>query len=143
MQNYKIFCPSGSIMMVLQVTLKQVNFYHIIFHDTTLKSYFKPWPLSEIFTIMILWHAKSRIRTCIEPEFRLWWMKLCSSITTTPQCHKFLNFSLYILLNYITLIWSLHSFVIQNIYKRLLHHDLCYFSKWSRYKRADMIMKRH
>ena len=31
-------------------------------------------PLSENF-----WHAMGRIWTCIKPEFRLWWMKLCSS----------------------------------------------------------------
>ena len=33
MKNYKIFCPSGLIIVVLQVTLKLVNFYHMIFHD--------------------------------------------------------------------------------------------------------------
>ena len=43
MQNYKIFCLSGLIIVVLQVKLKQVNFYLTIFHDTTLKSYFEPW----------------------------------------------------------------------------------------------------
>ena len=31
MQNYQFFCPSGSVTAVFQVTLKQVNFYHIIF----------------------------------------------------------------------------------------------------------------
>ena len=35
--------------------------------------------LSEILTIANLWHAASRIWTCTELEFRLNWMKLCSS----------------------------------------------------------------
>ena len=30
MQKCTIFCPSGSVIVALQVTLKQVNFYHII-----------------------------------------------------------------------------------------------------------------
>ena len=47
-QNYKIFCPSGSIIVVLQMTLKLVNFYHIIFHDTTLKISFEHWNDYEI-----------------------------------------------------------------------------------------------
>ena len=41
--------------------------------------YFQLRPLPEILTIANLWLATSRIRTCIEPVFRLWWMKLCSS----------------------------------------------------------------
>ena len=49
--------------------------------------YFQPGPLSEIFIIVNLWHAVSRIWTCAEPEFRLSLMKLCSSdnhYTTAP-----------------------------------------------------------
>ena len=38
MQNYIIFCPVVSILKALQLTLNRVNFYHIIFRDTTLKS---------------------------------------------------------------------------------------------------------
>ena len=44
--------------------------------------------LSEILTNANLWHTASRIWTCAEPEFRLSWMKLCSSdnhYTTAPQ----------------------------------------------------------
>ena len=41
--------------------------------------YFQPGPLSEILTIANLQHAASRVWTCTEPEFRLSWMKLCSS----------------------------------------------------------------
>ena len=44
-----------------------------------IKPYFLPGPLSEILIIANLWHAASRIWTCAEPEFRLSWMKLCSS----------------------------------------------------------------
>ena len=40
---------------------------------------FQPGPLSEILTITNLRHAASRIWTCTESEFRLCWMKLCSS----------------------------------------------------------------
>ena len=43
------------------------------------KPYFLPGSLSEILTITNLWHAASRIWTCAEPEFRLIWIKLCSS----------------------------------------------------------------
>ena len=51
------------------------------------KPYFQPGPLSEILTIANLRHAASRIWTSAEPEFRLCWMKLCSSdnhYTTVP-----------------------------------------------------------
>ena len=51
------------------------------------KPYFQPGPLSEILTIANLRQAGSRISACAEPEFRLWWMKLCSSdnhYTTVP-----------------------------------------------------------
>ena len=50
--------------------------------------YFQPGPLSEILTITNLWHTASRVWTCAEPEFRLSWMKLCSSnnhCTLVPQ----------------------------------------------------------
>ena len=43
------------------------------------KPYFQPGPLSEILTISNLRHAASRIWTCAQREFRLSWMKLCSS----------------------------------------------------------------
>ena len=41
--------------------------------------YFQPGPLSEILTIANLRHAVSKLWTCAEPEFRLNWMRLCSS----------------------------------------------------------------
>ena len=52
--------------------------------------YFQPGPLSEILTISNLQHATSRIWTCAEPEFRLCWMKLCSSDNhyTTSSLYK-------------------------------------------------------
>ena len=43
------------------------------------KTYFQSGPLSEILTISNPRHAASRIWTCAEREFRLCWMKLCSS----------------------------------------------------------------
>ena len=51
------------------------------------KPYFQPRPLSEILTIANHQHAASSTWTCAEPEFRLCWMKLCSSdnhYTTVP-----------------------------------------------------------
>ena len=44
-----------------------------------IESYFQPEPLSDILTITNIWHTASRIWTCIKPEFRHSWMKLCSS----------------------------------------------------------------
>ena len=55
------------------------------------KPYFQPGPLSEILTIANLQHAASRVWTCAEPEFRLSWMKLCSSdnhYTKAPKKHQ-------------------------------------------------------
>ena len=44
--------------------------------------------MSEIVTIVNLQHAASRIWTCAEPEFRLSWIKICSSDNhyTTALC---------------------------------------------------------
>ena len=45
------------------------------------------FPLSEILTIANFRHAASRFWTCAKPEFKLWWMKLCSTdnhYTTAP-----------------------------------------------------------
>ena len=56
--------------------------------DQQKMSYFQPGPLPEILTIANLWIAASRIWTYAEPEFRVCWMKLCSSdnhYTLAPQ----------------------------------------------------------
>ena len=53
------------------------------------KPYFQWGPLSEIHTISNLRHAANSIRPYVEPEFRLYWRKLCSSdnhCNTAPQC---------------------------------------------------------
>ena len=61
-----------------------------LWYDWPTKSvepYFQPWPLSEILTIANLRHASRRVWACAEPEFRLSWMKFCSSdnhYTTAP-----------------------------------------------------------
>ena len=50
--------------------------------------YFQAGPLSEILTIANLRPTASRIWTYAEPEFRFYWMKLCSSdnhYTTVPS----------------------------------------------------------
>ena len=62
-----------------------------LWYDWPTKSvepYFQPWPLSEILTIANLRHASRRVWACAEPEFRLSWMKFCSSdnhYTTAPH----------------------------------------------------------
>ena len=61
------------------------------------KPYFQPGPLSEILTIANLRHAASRTWTCAEPEFRLCWMKLCSS-----DNHYTTN-------NHVIVIWKLYE----------------------------------
>ena len=38
MYNFKIFCPSGLTIVTLNMTLKRVNVFHIVFHDATLKN---------------------------------------------------------------------------------------------------------
>ena len=44
----KIFCPSVQIIVaLLYVTLKQVNFFHTVFLDANLKSWFEPWDVSK------------------------------------------------------------------------------------------------
>ena len=51
-------------------------------------SYFQLGPLPEILTIVNLWRVTSRIWNYAEPDFRISWMKLCSSnnhYTTAPQ----------------------------------------------------------
>ena len=41
--------------------------------------YFQPAPMSEILTMTNLQHTVSRVWICTESEFRLCWMKFCSS----------------------------------------------------------------
>ena len=60
--------------------------------------YFQSGPLSEILHIVNLRHAGSRIWTCAEPVFRLWWMKLCSSdnhYTKAPLLILFIHYLSY------------------------------------------------
>ena len=56
--------------------------------------YFMPGPLSKILTIANLRHAASRVWTCAEPEFRLRWMKLCSSDKILLQIKRINGFHL-------------------------------------------------
>ena len=60
--------------------------------------YFQSGPLSEILHIVNLRHAGSRIWTCAEPVFRLWWMKLCSSdnhYTKAPLLILLIHYLIY------------------------------------------------
>ena len=43
------------------------------------------WDHCQIPTVTNLWHAVSRTWTCVEPEFRLCWIKLCSIFNTTSS----------------------------------------------------------
>ena len=64
------------------------GFYGMVDRRKAFKPYFQPGPSSEMLTIANLRHAASRVWVCAEPEFRLSWMKLCSSdnhYTTAPQ----------------------------------------------------------
>ena len=38
-ESFQIFCPSVQIIVALQMTLKQVNFFHTVFLDANLKSW--------------------------------------------------------------------------------------------------------
>ena len=52
--------------------------------------HFQPGPLSEVLTIANFWHSSTCTRA--EPDFRLHWIKLCSSdnyYTTVPQRVKY------------------------------------------------------
>ena len=66
--------------------------------------YFQPEPLSEILTTAYLRLAASRVWTCVKPEFRLSWMKLCSSDNhyATAPSNKNMSWSFCI---YLLLIW--------------------------------------
>ena len=68
--------------------------------------YFHPGPLSEILTIVNLWHTTSRVWTYAETEFRLSWMKLCSidnRYTTVPQLWTFTEYVLTVVCNKVCL----------------------------------------
>ena len=77
--------------------LKKVRYYGFdelfLWHDWPtkgIKIYFQARALSEILTIVNLWQAGNRIWSCAELEFRLCWMKLCSShnhYTMAPLHH--------------------------------------------------------
>ena len=60
----------------------------LLWYDWQIFSLFHSRPLSEMLTIANLWHAACRIWTFAGPEFRLCWIKLCSSdnhYTRVPQ----------------------------------------------------------
>ena len=59
--------------------MMMLNCFVLWLTDETRLSLFPAGAIVRIVTITNLWHAASRIWTCSEPEFRLCWMKLCSS----------------------------------------------------------------
>ena len=67
-----------SMTMMMMMMMKMMNSF------CGVKPYFQLGPLSEVATIANLQHATSkhatsRIWTCVEPELKLCWRKLCSS----------------------------------------------------------------
>ena len=64
-------------MMVMMMMM--MNCFCGMVDQRKAEPYFQPGLLSEIVTIANLRHATSRVWTCAESEFRLWWMKLYSS----------------------------------------------------------------
>ena len=46
-KNFEISCPSVQIIVILHMTLKQVNYFHTVFLDANLKSWFEPWDVSK------------------------------------------------------------------------------------------------
>ena len=76
-------------------------FCRMVDRRKALTSYFNPGPLSKILTTANLRHVAIRVWTCAESEFRLCWMRLCSSdnnFTTAPYSafFKIFNFVLYL-----------------------------------------------
>ena len=63
----------------LTIKMKMNCLCGMVYGPKAFKPYFQPGPLLEILTIANLRHAASRVWACAEPEFRLGWMKLCSS----------------------------------------------------------------
>ena len=66
---------------------------------------------SSILTIANPWYTVSKVWTCVKPEFRLCWMKLCSSdnLYTTANNHYSTNTA--ILANCYILYWSRQTFL--------------------------------
>ena len=88
------FSPSNSILNVFILGAEQyLEWINELFlflwygWPKGIYPYFQPRPLSEILTTTNFRHVMSRIWIGTEPEFRLSWMKLCSSdnhYTTLP-----------------------------------------------------------
>ena len=92
-----------------------------------IQPYFQPGPLLEILTIANLRHTTSRVWTYAEPEFRLSWMKLCSSdnrYTTVPQMWTFTEYVLTVVCNKVCLHCSPNSVK----ERQILHMRFCCFS---------------
>ena len=67
------------VKLQLEGLITMICFCGMVDRRKTFTPYFLPGPLSDIITIANLWHVASRVRTCAESEFRLCWMKLCST----------------------------------------------------------------
>ena len=74
---YKLIQRNVKMMMLMMMMMMNC-FCGMFDHWKAFTPYFQPGPLSEILTIANLRHAASRVWTCAESEFKLYWMKLCS-----------------------------------------------------------------
>ena len=71
--------PFNLKMMMMMMMMMMNCFCGRVCRRKAFKPYFQPSSLSKILTIPNLRHAASRFWTWAESEFRLRWMKLCSS----------------------------------------------------------------
>ena len=67
------------MLLLMMIMMMMMNCFVVWLTDERRLALFPAGTLLEILTIANLWHAASRVWTCAEPEFRLSWMKLCSS----------------------------------------------------------------
>ena len=82
-------------LLLMMMKMMMNCFCGMVHRGKAFMTYLKPGPISEINTIADIWHAATRVWTWAESEFRLCWMKLCSSdnhYTIAPRQQLFLDF---------------------------------------------------
>ena len=89
MHNYKLYCLSSSIIVALHVMLKRKNFYHITFHDTTLKSWFEPCMAVALVCYQVIFDNISLVR--IGP----WFMDDCQECRRWCWQYRLLDMQIF------------------------------------------------
>ena len=84
----------------LQVYMMNCLIWGLVDWRKAFTPHFQPESLSEILTIANIWQAARRIWTCAESEFRLCWMKLCSSDNHYATAPKNRNTLFVLIKNY-------------------------------------------